>query len=147
MTDRWRRGGLAEEVSRLIHAVTYDEQREAIRAFCDRIEALDCDLAEARAELAAERGEAAGALPSWVPSWLGDDIPAYQSYMGGDPAVASRVLWAEREHKRISDDRSAPRSIVWRWDVDDCETGETIHTGTAPTAHAAMRAAELAYAR
>jgi len=116
-------------------------------ACCDRIEALDCDLAEARAELAAERGEAAGALPGWGPSWLGDDIPAYQGYMGGDPAAGSRVLWAERDAMRVSDDWSAPRSIVWRWGVDDCETGETIHTGTAPTAREAMRAAELAHAR
>jgi hypothetical protein len=107
----------------------------ALAAAERRAEEAEALLAEVRAELAAERGEAEGALPGWV--WTFDDAwynaaADYYVCRCGDMDGSGRRAWGAFAHSRYGQSRR-----TWRGAREAMRAVDAAH---------AMRAAEAAMA-
>ena len=100
------------------------------------VEELERERDEALAELAAERGAYAGGLPGWRIDDNGEWVNA------GGGLVRREGMWSDAARGLMRHATAEHGCPMWQWYADAADEGDP--SQTAPTARAAMRAADAA---
>ena len=110
-----------------------------LRAALDEADRLTAERDRLALILRCERGE--WAPEGWERNDWDRDVIGYTRYVGPtgetSPCDGKSERWGQWVY------RDSPKS-AWTWDIDECEEGRTIETGTTPTALEAIEAANAA---